>query len=74
MWFLNQTGPTTYSLLGSLNKIPISIAGIVLFKVYLREYSLSGPRCPSPIIQLLRGEGKAKILLRIGMLLLHADR
>ncbi|KAJ8647462.1 hypothetical protein MRB53_000485 [Persea americana] len=33
MWFLNQTGPTTYSLVGSLNKIPISIAGILLFKV-----------------------------------------
>ncbi|XVF46695.1 hypothetical protein PTKIN_Ptkin03bG0048600 [Pterospermum kingtungense] len=35
MWFLRQTGPTTYSLVGSLNKIPISIAGIVLFKVPL---------------------------------------
>ncbi|KAM0941438.1 putative sugar phosphate transporter domain-containing protein [Dioscorea sansibarensis] len=33
MWFLNQTGPTTYSLVGSLNKIPISICGILLFKV-----------------------------------------
>ncbi|XP_071700807.1 GDP-mannose transporter GONST2-like [Rutidosis leptorrhynchoides] len=33
MWFLNQTGPTTYSLVGSLNKIPISIAGILLFNV-----------------------------------------
>ncbi|KAK3026300.1 hypothetical protein RJ639_040988 [Escallonia herrerae] len=33
MWFLNQTGPTTYSLVGSLNKIPISVAGLVLFKV-----------------------------------------
>ncbi|CAI9106945.1 OLC1v1006198C2 [Oldenlandia corymbosa var. corymbosa] len=33
MWFLNQTSPTTYSLVGSLNKIPISIAGIVLFRV-----------------------------------------
>ncbi|XP_057994563.1 GDP-mannose transporter GONST2 isoform X3 [Hevea brasiliensis] len=35
MWFLSQTGPTTYSLVGSLNKIPISIAGLVLFKVPL---------------------------------------
>ncbi|XAR60716.1 hypothetical protein NMG60_11034195 [Bertholletia excelsa] len=35
MWFLNQTGPTTYSLVGSLNKIPLSIAGIVLFNVPL---------------------------------------
>ncbi|XP_062172027.1 GDP-mannose transporter GONST2-like [Alnus glutinosa] len=35
MWFLHQTGPTTYSLVGSLNKIPISIAGLVAFKVPL---------------------------------------
>ncbi|KAK1588951.1 hypothetical protein Q3G72_028959 [Acer saccharum] len=35
MWFLKQTGPTTYSLVGSLNKIPISLAGLVLFKVPL---------------------------------------
>ncbi|XP_054819735.1 GDP-mannose transporter GONST2-like isoform X2 [Prosopis cineraria] len=35
MWFLHQTGPTTYSLVGSLNKIPISIAGILAFKVPL---------------------------------------
>ncbi|KAF6153530.1 hypothetical protein GIB67_027397 [Kingdonia uniflora] len=35
MWFLNQTGPTTYSLVGSLNKIPISVAGLVLFNVQL---------------------------------------
>eukprot|EP00249_Psilotum_nudum_P013022 c24109_g1_i1 orf=563-1762(-) len=33
MWFLHQTGPTTYSLVGSLNKIPLSIAGILIFKV-----------------------------------------
>lgn len=33
MWFLKETGPTTYSLVGSLNKIPISIAGLVLFNV-----------------------------------------
>ncbi|GLT48789.1 hypothetical protein SLA2020_223880 [Shorea laevis] len=35
MWFLHQTGPTTYSLVGSLNKIPISVAGLVLFNVPL---------------------------------------
>lgn len=67
MWFLHQTGPTTYryfslsgqikhligfyisclmlrletffiicgSLVGSLNKVPISLAGLVLFKVPL---------------------------------------
>ncbi|KAE9461022.1 hypothetical protein C3L33_07075, partial [Rhododendron williamsianum] len=33
MWFLKETGPTTYSLVGSLNKIPLSIAGLVLFNV-----------------------------------------
>ncbi|CAA6660371.1 unnamed protein product [Spirodela intermedia] len=33
MWFLHQTGATTYSLVGSLNKIPLSLAGIFLFKV-----------------------------------------
>ncbi|RLN38702.1 GDP-mannose transporter GONST1-like [Panicum miliaceum] len=33
VWFLHQTGPTTYSLVGSLNKIPISVAGILLFNV-----------------------------------------
>lgn len=35
MWFLHQTGPTTYSLVGSLNKIPISIAGLLVFEVPL---------------------------------------
>lgn len=33
LWFLHQTGATTYSLVGSLNKIPLSVAGILLFKV-----------------------------------------
>ncbi|KAL6993012.1 GDP-mannose transporter gonst1 [Sarracenia purpurea var. burkii] len=33
MWFLHQTGATTYGLVGSLNKIPLSIAGIFLFNV-----------------------------------------
>ncbi|KAF9678968.1 hypothetical protein SADUNF_Sadunf07G0091400 [Salix dunnii] len=33
MWFLHQTGATTYSLVGSLNKIPLSVAGILLFEV-----------------------------------------
>ncbi|NP_001385977.1 GDP-mannose transporter GONST2 [Zea mays] len=33
VWFLHQTGPTTYSLVGSLNKVPISVAGILLFNV-----------------------------------------
>ncbi|XP_054820228.1 GDP-mannose transporter GONST1-like [Prosopis cineraria] len=33
MWFLHQTGATTYSLVGSLNKIPLSVVGILLFRV-----------------------------------------
>ncbi|KAG5577597.1 hypothetical protein H5410_057731 [Solanum commersonii] len=33
MWFLHQTSATTYSLVGSLNKIPLSVAGIFLFHV-----------------------------------------
>ncbi|XP_047334590.1 GDP-mannose transporter GONST1-like [Impatiens glandulifera] len=33
MWFLHQTSATTYSLIGSLNKIPLSVAGILLFHV-----------------------------------------
>ncbi|XP_037436945.1 GDP-mannose transporter GONST1-like [Triticum dicoccoides] len=33
VWFLQETGPTTYSLVGSLNKIPISVAGVLLFNV-----------------------------------------
>ncbi|GAB4848238.1 GDP-mannose transporter gonst1 [Ancistrocladus abbreviatus] len=33
LWFLHQTGATTYSLVGSLNKIPLSVAGILLFNV-----------------------------------------
>ncbi|MED6161489.1 GDP-mannose transporter gonst1 [Stylosanthes scabra] len=32
MWFLHHTGATTYSLVGSMNKIPLSVAGIILFK------------------------------------------
>ncbi|KAL3676010.1 hypothetical protein R1sor_025958 [Riccia sorocarpa] len=33
MWFMHQTSPTTHSLVGSLNKIPLSLAGILLFRV-----------------------------------------
>ncbi|KAG9158217.1 hypothetical protein Leryth_000356 [Lithospermum erythrorhizon] len=50
MWFLGQTGPTTYSLVGSLNKIPISLAGLLLFKV-----PLSLPNFSSILFGLLAG-------------------
>ncbi|KAF2591268.1 hypothetical protein F2Q70_00040156 [Brassica cretica] len=35
MWFLHQTGPTTYSLVVSFIKVPISLSGLVLFDVPL---------------------------------------
>ncbi|XP_043719795.1 GDP-mannose transporter GONST1-like isoform X1 [Telopea speciosissima] len=50
MWFLHQTGATTYSLVGSLNKIPLSIAGIMLFNV---QTSLEN--CASILFGLLAG-------------------
>mmetsp|Transcript_48434 Transcript_48434/g.90187 ORF Transcript_48434/g.90187 Transcript_48434/m.90187 type:complete len:361 (+) Transcript_48434:527-1609(+) len=33
LWFLSETSPTTYSIVGSLNKIPTAIAGLVFFHV-----------------------------------------
>mmetsp|Transcript_30967 Transcript_30967/g.52016 ORF Transcript_30967/g.52016 Transcript_30967/m.52016 type:complete len:366 (-) Transcript_30967:444-1541(-) len=33
LWFLSETSPTTYSITGSLNKIPTAIAGLVFFNV-----------------------------------------
>ncbi|XP_031484984.1 GDP-mannose transporter GONST2-like isoform X2 [Nymphaea colorata] len=41
MWFLHQTGPTTFSLVGSLNKIPLSVAGILVFRVPISLPNLS---------------------------------
>ncbi|WZZ41164.1 hypothetical protein YC2023_037423 [Brassica napus] len=35
MWFLHQTGPTTYILVVSFIKVPISLSGLVLFDVPL---------------------------------------
>lgn len=32
LWFLSTTTPTTYSLVGSLNKIPVSFIGLLLFE------------------------------------------
>lgn len=31
LWFLSTTTPTTYGLVGSLNKIPVAIIGILMF-------------------------------------------
>ncbi|XP_042493312.1 GDP-mannose transporter GONST1-like isoform X1 [Macadamia integrifolia] len=59
MWFLHQTGATTYSLVGSLNKIPLSIAGILLFKV-----PTSLENCASILFGLLAGVFFAKAKMR----------
>jgi GDP-mannose transporter len=32
LWFLSTTTPTTFSLVGSLNKIPVSFIGLILFE------------------------------------------
>jgi GDP-mannose transporter len=31
LWFLSTTTPTTYGLVGSLNKIPVAVIGMALF-------------------------------------------
>jgi GDP-mannose transporter len=31
MWFMSTTTATTFSLVGSLNKIPIAVLGMLLF-------------------------------------------
>lgn len=31
LWFLSTTTPTTYGLVGSLNKIPVAVIGILMF-------------------------------------------
>ncbi|KAJ4966850.1 hypothetical protein NE237_018699 [Protea cynaroides] len=59
MWFLHQTGATTYSLVGSLNKIPLSIAGIFLFKV-----PTSLENCASILFGLLAGVFFAQAKIR----------
>lgn len=33
LWFLSTTTATTYSLVGSLNKIPVALIGLVAFSV-----------------------------------------
>lgn len=32
LWFLSGSTPTTYSLVGSLNKVPITVLGLLLFE------------------------------------------
>ncbi|XP_042472618.1 GDP-mannose transporter GONST1-like [Zingiber officinale] len=59
LWFLHQTSATTYSLVGSLNKIPLSIAGLFLFKVRTSMQNLL-----SILFGLLAGVCFAKAKLR----------
>ena len=50
LWFLSATTATTFSLVGSLNKIPVSIIGLVLF-----ESGWSLPNLASVLVGLASG-------------------
>jgi GDP-mannose transporter len=50
LWFLSTTTPTTFSLVGSLNKIPVSFVGLILY-----ESSFSLPNLLSISIGLVSG-------------------
>jgi GDP-mannose transporter len=41
LWFMSTTTPTTYALVGSLNKIPVAIAGILLFNAQTTPANLA---------------------------------
>lgn len=40
MWCVQATSPTTYSIVGSLNKVPLTVAGIFLFEVPVTGQSI----------------------------------
>ena len=50
LWFLSTTTPTTFSLVGSMNKIPVSIIGLLLF-----ESGWSLPNLASVLVGLASG-------------------
>jgi GDP-mannose transporter len=50
LWFLSTTTPTTFSLVGSLNKIPVSVIGLILF-----ESGWSLPNLASILVGLVSG-------------------
>lgn len=50
LWFLSTTTPTIYSLVGSLNKIPVAFAGMLLF-----DAAVSSKNVVSVCIGLLAG-------------------
>lgn len=55
LWFLSSTTATTFSLVGSLNKIPVAILGLVLFNV---------PWSPQNLLSILVGLGAGVIFVR----------
>ncbi len=50
LWFLSTTTPTTYSLVGSLNKVPVALIGLVAFSV-----AWSVPNLASILVGLVAG-------------------
>lgn len=55
LWFLSSTTATTYSLVGSLNKIPVALIGLVAFNV---------PWSPQNLLSILVGLGAGVIFVR----------
>lgn len=55
LWFLSSTTATTYSLVGSLNKIPVAIIGLIVFNV---------PWSPQNLLSILVGLGAGVIFVR----------
>jgi GDP-mannose transporter len=41
LWFLSCSTPTTYSLVGSLNKIPLAVLGMLLFHAPTTNYNIA---------------------------------
>lgn len=50
LWFLSTTTPTTYSLVGSLNKVPVAVIGLLAFSV-----AWSAPNLASIAVGLVAG-------------------
>ena len=55
LWFLSSTTATTYSLVGSLNKIPVALIGLVAFNV---------PWSPQNLLSILVGLSAGVIFVR----------
>lgn len=50
LWFLSTTTPTTYSLVGSMNKIPVAIIGLLAFST-----SWTAPNLASTFVGIAAG-------------------